>query len=155
MDSCLNRYCATGVDVATPSLRPRLKTVKLTSRVIAAEEYSFQDLNGRIVRELMVSKCANPKCRAVFRYLHEGKLFEFEIKTIDGSSGEGSEPKHHETLSREIECFWLCASCALTMTLVRESHADKVALVRLQNGVERGGDMGDSATVNPCGQRWQ
>ena len=98
----------------------------------------------------MVSKCANPKCHELSVFPHEGKLFEFEVKTIDGSSGEGSGPKRHETLSREIECFWLCAPCALTMTLVRESHTDKVALVRLDNGGERGVDMGDAATANPC-----
>jgi hypothetical protein len=48
----------------------------------------------------MVSKCTNPKCRAVFRYLHEGKLFEFEVRTFDEPSGEGPGPKHHETRHR-------------------------------------------------------
>ncbi len=96
----------------------------------------------------MVSKCANPNCRAIFRYLHEGKLFEFEVKTIEGSSAEGSGPKQYETLSREIACFWLCASCALTMTLVRDPSADKVVLVPLHNGVERGDNMGNDA-ANP------
>ncbi len=122
--------------------------MKLASRMIVAEELFaiVPRLNGRIVCEIMVSKCANPKCRAVFRYLHEGKLFEFEVKTIDGG---GSGQKHYETLSREIECFWLCSSCALTMTLVRDSHADRIVLVPLHNGAERGGNMGNAATASP------
>jgi hypothetical protein len=112
-------------------------------------------LSGRGFREIMVSKCANPKCRAVFRYLHEGKLFEFEVRTIDELSGEEPGPEDHETLTRDLECFWLCASCALTMTLVRESHADKVVLVPFHNGVERGVDMADAAPANPRDQRWE
>jgi hypothetical protein len=41
------------------------------------------------------------------------------------------------------------------MTLVRESHADKVALVPFHNGVEREGGMGNAAPANLWQQRWQ
>jgi hypothetical protein len=45
----------------------------------------------------MVSKCANPKRRAVFQYFHEGKLFEFEVRTLDELFGEEPGPENHET----------------------------------------------------------
>lgn len=111
-------------------------------------------LSGRGFRDIMVSKCANPKCRAVFRYLHEGKLFEFEVRTLDELSAQEPRAEHHENLTRDIECFWLCASCALAMTLVREPHTDKVALVPFHQGVEGGGDVGDAPPANPWEQRW-
>lgn len=44
----------------------------------------------------MVEQCANPKCRAKFLYLREGKLYALR---------QG----HHES---RVEFFWLCASCA-------------------------------------------
>ena len=96
------------------------------------------------LKAVVVSKCANPKCAAVLRYLHEGKLFEFEVRAFGGPSCEEPDLKHYQTLSREIECLWLCTSCALTLTLVRESHTDEIAIVPLNNGVERGGDVGDT-----------
>ena len=49
----------------------------------------------------MLSKCANPKCAASFRYLHEGRLFRVEL----------------ESESRKFEYFWLCDECARIMTL--------------------------------------
>ena len=67
----------------------------------------------------MVSNCANPRCAGIFRYLHQGKLFQFE------ASREVQDPN-------QIERFWLCASCASTMTLVRESHTDEIAIVLLK-----------------------
>lgn len=68
----------------------------------------------------MISKCANPGCHAVFRYLHEGKLFEFEMRS---------------EAVREIECFWLCDTCASTMTLFLEPETQEVVIVPLDNDV--------------------
>lgn len=96
----------------------------------------------------MLSKCANPKCPAVFRYLHEGKLFEFDERAFEGSSFEVPGPKRYKKPSQEIECFWLCASCALTLRLVREPRTDKVVIVPRHNGIERGRDVGDTAIAN-------
>ena len=68
----------------------------------------------------MVSKCANPRCSNLFRYLHEGKLFrmETEIESEGGSSSaygtSGKKPRRH------LEFFWLCDNCASTMTLTYE-----------------------------------
>jgi hypothetical protein len=60
----------------------------------------------------MVSKCANPACPEIFRYLHQGKLFRFEWNLAqDSSSGIRDSLRH-------LEFFWLCESCATTMTVV-------------------------------------
>jgi hypothetical protein len=59
----------------------------------------------------MLSKCANPACFNRFRYLHEGRIFNVEIK---------SEESVRPAQSR-IEHFWLCASCAQMMKVVWEN----------------------------------
>jgi hypothetical protein len=53
----------------------------------------------------MLSKCANPECHAVFRFLHEGRLFTHDRRA---SGAEGG---------RAIERYWLCDDCVRTMTL--------------------------------------
>ena len=58
----------------------------------------------------MLSKCANPLCLARFRYLHEGRIFNIELKTE--SSNYSLQPR--------IEHFWLCESCAQVMKVVWE-----------------------------------
>lgn len=64
----------------------------------------------------MLAKCANPKCSAPFRYLHEGKLFRLDL---------GAGPPSADTrIPRQLQYFWLCDHCARTMTLVM--HAGKV-----------------------------
>jgi hypothetical protein len=113
------------------------------------------NLSGRGFPEIMVSQCANPKCRVVFRYLQPGKPFEFEVRTLGEPFGEGPGPEHQERLKRDIGCFRLCASCALTMMPIRESHTDQVVLVPFHSGVERRGDTGDAAPANPGEQGWQ
>jgi hypothetical protein len=50
----------------------------------------------------MVSQCANPKCRAPFLYLHEGKLVAI------------SHPAELPEESR-VELYWLCAECCKRM----------------------------------------
>lgn len=58
----------------------------------------------------MLSKCANPLCFARFRYLHEGRIFNIELKT--DSSNYSLQPR--------IEHFWLCESCAQVLKVVCE-----------------------------------
>lgn len=65
----------------------------------------------------MLSKCANPACFARFRYLHEGRIFNIEIKKE--SSDHRAQPR--------IEHFWLCASCARMLKVVWD---DGVVLTR-------------------------
>ena len=59
----------------------------------------------------MLSKCANPECSEVFRYLHQGKIFCLsptpEVETVT----RGLSPSLYER-------FWLCDHCAKELTLV-------------------------------------
>ncbi len=71
----------------------------------------------------MLSKCANPACGAPFQYLREGKLFKFEMTPSGDASGK--KP------ARKVEHFWLCGSCAATMTLALE-HQQNVVVVPLK-----------------------
>jgi len=64
----------------------------------------------------MVSKCANPRCSAVFRYLQRGKLFGHEVPSP--KSDETASNSEFRMSSRKIEFFWLCDDCASTMTLI-------------------------------------
>jgi hypothetical protein len=59
----------------------------------------------------MLSKCANPSCSTSFRYLHEGKLFRFEI---EWETQFGEKP---EKGGRRVEYFWLCTACSAFMSL--------------------------------------
>ena len=64
----------------------------------------------------MLSKCANPACFARFRYLHEGRIFNVEIK--QESPGHHAQPK--------IEHFWLCECCSRMLKVVWEDGAVSV-----------------------------
>lgn len=61
----------------------------------------------------MVSKCANPKCKAPFLYLHEGRLVPVRLA------------------ESRIELFWLCADCAPRLSV-------EVAVDGIMNVVPRG-----------------
>jgi hypothetical protein len=84
----------------------------------------------------MISKCANPKCSAVFRYLHEGKLFEFERRSLQELSIAVLSGNRDEKPLHEIECFWLCDSCASAMALVRDPRTHGIVIVPLLDGVQ-------------------
>jgi hypothetical protein len=59
----------------------------------------------------MLSKCANPECSEIFRYLHAGKIF-YLAPTPDMEIAMGMQhPALHER-------FWLCARCSKEMTVV-------------------------------------
>jgi hypothetical protein len=55
----------------------------------------------------MVTKCANPDCSIPLRYLRDGRLFQFEVRS----------PAPSRKLSRQVAHFWLCGSCSSTLTL--------------------------------------
>ena len=55
----------------------------------------------------MVSKCANPACSAQLHYLHDGRIFRFDIEC----NGDGRVRR---------EYFWLCQRCAGDMTLTTQ-----------------------------------
>ncbi len=62
----------------------------------------------------MLSKCANPGCSELFRYLGEGRLFQLERTiTLDGGKA-----------TRKIEHYWLCDRCSRAMRVgVLENEA--------------------------------
>jgi hypothetical protein len=86
-------------------------------------------------RGIVISKCANPQCSANFRYLHDGKLFQFEMRLFDELLIAPSTASHNHKPSRKIECFWLCDSCASTMTIVCEAQTHRIAIVPLQDDI--------------------
>ena len=63
----------------------------------------------------MLSKCANPGCSELFRYLGEGRLFQLErTATLE----DGGKP------TRRIEHYWLCDRCSREMRVgVLENEA--------------------------------
>ncbi len=68
----------------------------------------------------MLSKCANPECSSVLRYLHEGKLF-YLAPTPDVQIAMGMKCP----LLRER--FWLCDRCSKEMTVVWSGTEAEVA----------------------------
>lgn len=91
----------------------------------------------------MLSKCANPTCRTLFRYLHEGKLYVISPKEALAMRRPTSSAK-----SGQIECAWLCSSCCLHLTIQidEEFGARVVRKVELCAGA-RVGKLAD-ASIN-------
>jgi hypothetical protein len=79
----------------------------------------------------MLSKCANPDCSAPFHYLREGKLFQIE------SGGKGPQLVSHKRPPQRIEYFWLCGSCADSMTLALHGSKGVVTIPLPGRGVRR------------------
>ena len=77
----------------------------------------------------MLSKCANPACTTPFQYLHEGKLFQFEV------SNPGPRLVEENSSARKVEYFWLCGRCAVTMTLAFERHRGPVVVPLKKQGM--------------------
>jgi len=79
----------------------------------------------------MVTKCANPSCNAVFRYLRDGRLFLVERPSLP----HGQEEDFGSTFHRS-EYFWLCADCCLTMTIAADRNGQPVITSRTHDYVE-------------------
>jgi hypothetical protein len=73
----------------------------------------------------VLSKCANPACSAGFHYLHEGRIFKFEM------SAPSSDKSHSH--NRRLEYFWLCERCVQTLTVVLENGSVTTRPLRLEN----------------------
>lgn len=79
----------------------------------------------------MLSKCANPACSAPFLYLHEGKLFRFDL-------GERMPiPPGHS--GGAVQYFWLCEDCAGSMTLKVQGGEVMACPARTSGGDRRAG----------------
>ena len=70
----------------------------------------------------MLSKCANPECSEIFRYLHAGKIFYLAPTPDLQIAMRMLRPALHER-------FWLCARCSKEMTLIWDGT--EARLVRL------------------------
>lgn len=60
----------------------------------------------------MLSKCANPTCAAVFRYLHEGKLYVMDRRR----PLTAPKPKYARKPA-QLEYAWLCSCCSLYLII--------------------------------------
>jgi hypothetical protein len=67
----------------------------------------------------MVSTCANPSCSTPLRYLRDGRIYQFEVRTCTSSDGasEAASQRGKKT-SRRVDHFWLCGNCSSHLTLV-------------------------------------
>jgi hypothetical protein len=63
----------------------------------------------------MVSNCANPKCAAPLRYLRDGRLFQFEVRSLNKT--DAVEPTQKRRSFRQVWHYWLCGACSSSMTL--------------------------------------
>ena len=68
----------------------------------------------------MLSKCSNPKCNALFRYLHSGKLFRMEVPATFAVAKEA--PEHAKKPPSRTEFFWLCERCSTQMTVIYDQR---------------------------------
>ncbi len=64
----------------------------------------------------MIAKCANPECGAPFRYLREGRIFQVDLDPA-GHRVVGPFLISDAGLPHRLEHFWLCGTCARTLTL--------------------------------------
>jgi len=81
----------------------------------------------------MLTKCVNPKCKAEFHRLGEGRLFEvnFDEPELRRKAGVSSSMHVLRKETRSTERFWLCASCAESLTLVINERTNRVLLAPL------------------------
>ncbi len=64
----------------------------------------------------MMSKCANPSCSSVFRYLRDGKLFQIPSgASVRSAATDATGPS--KATGRD-EFFWLCGTCSRDLTIV-------------------------------------
>ena len=66
----------------------------------------------------MIARCFNPTCAAPFQYLRGGKLFVRDSGNY-GKGGTGVSQRH-------VEHFWLCGSCARSVTLDLQARKPQV-----------------------------
>jgi hypothetical protein len=61
----------------------------------------------------MVTHCANPACAVPLRYLRDGRIFQFEVRSR----------MQARKVSRQVAHFWLCGKCCSMMTLTFDPAA--------------------------------
>jgi len=93
----------------------------------------------------MVSKCANPACSTPFQYLRDGKIFRVEVEVTPSFAEEdtvelsnGNKVPFLLTArrpNRKLEHFWLCGSCAQTMSLLFDKDQGITVVPKPQMGM--------------------
>lgn len=68
----------------------------------------------------MLARCINERCKRPLKSFPEGRLFQYEIISISLAATDDSSAPFDEKPKRETVHFWLCGSCASTLTLVLE-----------------------------------
>lgn len=58
----------------------------------------------------MMQQCANPDCRAAFRYFRGGKIYRFSAHQLTSNAPDKSIPSADEF-------YWLCGACYPTLRL--------------------------------------
>lgn len=74
----------------------------------------------------MLSKCANPDCFEVFRYLHQGKIFHLAPILAPQPTTKAQGSRH--------ERFWLCARCSKHLTLISDGTQAKLVRLPVETG---------------------
>ena len=94
-------------------------------------EVAGEDADGREIEfksGLMITKCANPACSTVFRYLRGGKLFLFEVPQRQ----RRCRPLQKSEF-RSGEYFWLCEECAKSMTITSRENGHALVTARTKS----------------------
>lgn len=86
----------------------------------------------------MLSKCANPSCPTTFRYLHEGRLY-----VIAPRQAAARHNPRCSIRSAHIEYAWLCASCALYLTIQTDEEFGTRVIRKLE--AKRGWEFAEAA----------
>jgi hypothetical protein len=81
----------------------------------------------------IMARCINENCNLPLHSLSEGRLFQFEVISISLAASDETSAPFDEKPQRETVHFWLCGSCAATLTLVLEPTRG-LKLVSLQEG---------------------
>ena len=69
----------------------------------------------------MVYHCANPDCATPLRYLRDGRLFQFEVRSFSlPPAAQCGETPQKSRGSRQVSRFWLCGQCSSNLTLTFE-----------------------------------
>jgi hypothetical protein len=66
----------------------------------------------------MVDYCANPRCARPLKYLRDGKIYIFDVGSVQGVPGAKR--------MRHLEHYWLCGTCSASMVLVQDPAGIRV-----------------------------
>jgi hypothetical protein len=88
-------------------------------------------------KELVLSKCANPRCSTPFHYFREGRIVILRENTLPYTLQKPREERRRP--SHNVEHFWLCGPCSsqYEITLNREGAISVIPLKTVVNGKPR------------------